>query len=227
MKRFLGVATVIGICALAFAAHAGMINTSARCAPYAGCSIGDGNVTTFTITTDGTGDAEVALPENSIGPDELAVITMTVDLCGQNDENSTVYFGPHLTDNWLEGENDVTDGSIGGTICDALDSGTEATADAPLTGVLAYKVLGMYCFTDGTLGASETLVFTARSAEADLTPSVTCSLAEGNTSCVSVTGSTTDIADGATIAVKTVQSSNNSDDNSWCRVYISPKAGAS
>jgi hypothetical protein len=227
MKRFLGVATVIGICALALTAYAGNLNTSGKCPNAAACSLGLANTTTFTITTDGAGDAEVALSENSIGPDELAVITMTVDLCGQNDENGTVYFGPHLTDNWLENEDDITDGSIGGSICDGLDNGTEGTADAPLTGVLAYKVLGMYCFTDGTLAAGETLVFTARSAAADLTPSVTCSLAVGETSCVSVTGSTTDIADGATIAVKAVQVSNNSDDNSWCRVFISPKAGAS
>jgi len=174
--------------------------------------------------SDSVGTDEIT--ENAIKADELNAITMPVDLCGLNAENGTTFFGPHLTDNWLEAENDITDGSIGGTLCDNLSNTSEGSADAPLPGIGAYKVLGMYCITDGTLGSAETLVFTARSAVADLTPSVTCSLAEGETSCVSVVGSSTDIAAGATVAIEVIQSSDNSDDNSWCRLYISPKTGA-
>ncbi len=190
-------------------------------------TIGDASATATTIATDGVGDSEVVLPENSIGPDEIAgLLTMNVELCGELDENSTTYMGPHITDHWLEVNDSITDGSIGGTLCDGLESGTEGTADAPLPGLLGYKVLGLFCKIDGTLASSETVVFTVRSAAADLTPSVTCSLAEAETSCVGVTGSTTDIASGATIAVKAVMVSNNSDDNAWCRVVIAPKAGA-
>lgn len=227
MKHLIGLATVIGILAFATEATAANLNTSGRCPAGTTCNVGESTTTAFTITTDGTGDGELTVPENSIGPDELAVMTMTADICGQLDENGTIYFGPVITDNWLEAENDVTDASIGGTICDGLDNATEGTADAPLTGIGAYKVLGMYCITDGTLASGETIVFTARSAAADLTPSVTCSLAEAETACVSVTATTTDIAAGATIAVKAVEVGNNSDDNAWCRVFIAPKAGAS
>ena len=37
------------------------------------------------------------------------------------------------------------------------------------------------------------------------------------------TGSTTDIAAGATLAVKAVQVSDNTDDDHWCKVYIAYK----
>jgi hypothetical protein len=55
MKRFLGVATVIGICALALAANAGNLNTSARCPGVEGraCEIGHSGSTSFEIVTDG------------------------------------------------------------------------------------------------------------------------------------------------------------------------------
>jgi hypothetical protein len=55
MSRFLGVATVIGICALALAANAGNLNTSARCPGVEGraCEIGHSGSTAFVIITDG------------------------------------------------------------------------------------------------------------------------------------------------------------------------------
>ncbi len=190
-------------------------------------TVGDASATAITLGTDGVGDAEVVLPENSIGPDEIAgLLTMNVTLCGELAENATTFFGPHITDHWLDANDSVTDSSIGGTLCDGLDNTTEGSADAPLPGLLGYKVLGMYCKFDGTLASAETLVFSVRSATADLTADVTCSIAEAETSCISVTGSTTDIASGATIAVEAVMVSNNSDDNAWCRVVIAPKAGA-
>jgi hypothetical protein len=54
MKCFLEVATVIGICALALAAYAGNLNTSARC-PTTGfdCELGHEGSTSFAIITDG------------------------------------------------------------------------------------------------------------------------------------------------------------------------------
>jgi len=163
------------------------------------------------------------IDENAVQPDELSAISYHIDFCGQNVENGPVYFGPVVTDHFMENDAATVDASIGGTVCDGLDSATEATADAPVFTNVPFKITGMFCTTDGTLGSGETLTFATRSAAAATTPSVTCSLAAGESDCVSNTGSTTDIAAGATVAVLATQSSNNSDDNSWCRVWISLK----
>lgn len=140
----------------------------------------------------------------------------TVILCGQADENGTIYLGPATAAFGGDG----SDASIGSTACDALDNATEATADAPILTDTAFKILGGICKTDGTLGASETLTFTFRSAAADTVPQQTCSLSEGESDCSITTATTTDIAAGATIAAKAVQASDNSDDNLWCRATI-------
>lgn len=142
----------------------------------------------------------------------------TVITCGQADESGTIYLGPALGQ-W---DGTGTDSSIGGTACDALDDGTEGTADLPLALVadVAFKFLGALCVTDGTLASGESVIFTARSAAADLTPSATCTIGEAETSCSMVIAATTNIAAGATIATKAVQAGNNSDDNLWCKWTI-------
>jgi len=173
------------------------------------------------VLTDGTGDAELAVPENSIGPDELAVMVDQVIFCGQADEAGTIYYGP-ATEIFLGVTNDVTY-TLSGVSCDALDNATEATVDAPLFTNVAFKVLGMYCKQSGTLGAGEAVTFTMRSAAADTTPVISCIISVGETDCRSLTGSTTDIAAGATVAVKAVQSGDNADDDHWCKVYIAYK----
>lgn len=173
--------------------------------------------TSWTFSTDGTGDGEFTVPEGSIGADEASIATDTVILCGQADENGTIYLGPATAVYGGDGSASYAVGSAG---CDALDNATEATADAPILTNTAFKIMGGVCKTDGTLGASETLAFTVRSAAADTTPQQTCSLAAGESDCSITTATTTDVAAGATIAIKAVQVSNNADDNLWCRLTI-------
>lgn len=161
--------------------------------------------------------------ENAVTAEELSSgVIANVVICGQMAENGTIYLGPALGSLAFDG----TDNSISSTVCDALDNATEATADLPVNAASALKILGMQCQLAGTLGASETATFTLRSAEADITPSVTCSLAVGETLCSTATSSTTDVAAGATLAVEAVQSSNNTDDDGWCQVTYALLGGA-
>lgn len=183
-------------------------------------ALGSADVTSAAIITDGTGDGELSVPENSIGPDEVAVMHDWVIACGELAENGTTYFGPA---NAIILGNGSTSYALGTAGCDALDNTTEGTADAPVTNLGPFKVDGIWCTTDAALGAGESATYTVRSAEGDLTPSVTCTIAESTSYCRSLTGSTTDIGAGATLAIKAVQSSNNADDNGWCKIYISLK----
>lgn len=184
-------------------------------------TIGDATTDSWTLTTDGTGNAEVVLPENSIGPDEVAAFTDTVIFCGENAENGTIYFAPALAPLLGDGSTSYAVGAAG---CDALDNADEGTADLPLTDMPALKVTGMICRSDATMGAGETQVFTLRSAVGDIVPSVTCTIGEAATSCSTVVSSTTDIAAGATVAVSVVAVDNNGDgDESWCKVGIAYK----
>jgi hypothetical protein len=164
-------------------------------------------------------DTAGSLAENAIDSDDFAANTMQVLFCGENAENGTTFFGPSTG---AFGGNGA-DLSIGSAACDALDNTTEATADAPIFTLVPFKVTGMYCKTDGTLGASETLTFTLRTAAGATVPSVTCALAVGEQECRANIPTTTDIAAGATIAVQATESSNNADDNGWCSVGIALK----
>jgi len=141
----------------------------------------------------------------------------TVILCGDGPSGAgTVYMGPATTTFGGEGD----DASIGGSVCDGLESGTEGTSDAPILTDVAFGVAGVICTTDGTIGSAETVVFTMRTATADTVPTQTCTIAEGEADCSIVTPTTTDVAAGATIAVKAVQTGDNTTDNYWCRATI-------
>jgi hypothetical protein len=97
MKRFLGVATVIGICVYAAVAFAGNLNTSAKCpATGSSCSIGHSGTTTFDIVTDGgtvtfdgtiTPDSWVSAParvsnagSGALSTNRVSVVTATGDV---------------------------------------------------------------------------------------------------------------------------------------------------
>lgn len=105
--------------------------------------------------------------------------------------NNTVYYGPIVT---------VNASDTGGMDCDVTAAGntTEATADAPVFTAKAFHVLGMVCRNVDTNAA---VSYTLRSAAAATTPSVTCSVADGELDCVADVQTTTAIASGATIAV--------------------------
>ena len=95
------------------------------------------------------------------------VVFDSVILCGDGPSGAgTVYLGPEVASYGGDGG----DASIGGTLCDALDSATEGTADAPILTDVAFKVAGAICTTDGTIGSTESVVFTMRTATADSVP---------------------------------------------------------
>jgi len=70
------------------------------------------------------------------------------------------------------------------------------------------------------------VVFTARSAAANLNPSVTCTVAIGATDCYvgAGTSSPPTVAAGATMAVRSVTTTDLSASDAWCEVFYSMKA---
>lgn len=185
-----------------------------------------------TITADDLGTDSVAADEiaaGAVGTSELATgavasadvggfATDSIIACGQLVSSSTVYLGPSTAAYLGSG----ADTSAGGTVCDALDSGTESTADAPIATTFgAIKIHGMYCRV--TSDPASDVVFTLRSAAADLTPSVTCTVAGTGSSqhCVSTTPTTVDVAANATIAVKVVTLEDLSLQDGWCKIFFS------
>lgn len=187
----------------------------------AAMTLGGASMTSLTVTADGAQDADVVLPANSIGGAEVSGMRLDLVFCGQADENGTIYLSPTAGVNGVD-FGDGVDYSISGTACDALDGATETTQDLVIFPEVAFKVMGMYCQQAGAeaLGAGETMVFTLRAGAADLTPTITCTISEAQRGCRSLTGTTTNVAANAAVAMKLVQSSNNTDQDAWCQVSI-------
>lgn len=154
-----------------------------------------------------TGD--ITQSSGGITAAELAGATLRVAYCGQNDENSTVYFGPPVLT--------AAEPTLADATCDGLDSGTETTADVVLSAGLALYPKYMRCITNGTLGASETLTFQLRDDAASAT-GVTCALAAGETTCEVKVPTAAAVAAASATAVRAVQVSDNTDDDSKCVV---------
>jgi len=187
--------------------------------------VGSADVTTVTVTTDGTGNAELVLPDSSVGQDEVGgVLYKEAVFCGDLPNNTTNWASPAtgypsapfyaatLTGNDLGYE-------LAGTGCAAEDDTTEATADEIMFTGIAAKVHGLYCRVSGS--GSNGVVFTIRSAAAGLTPAVTCTVATATTECAVATPTTTDIAANATWAVQAVSTEDLSAQDYWCSVTFS------
>lgn len=174
--------------------------------------IGDG--TTDPTARSLSGDATMS----ATGVVTSTLLNDVITLCGQNVSSSTIYGGPAAAAFLGGGAERV----IGGTICNALDSTTEATADAPIHADFpAFKVFGFWCYI--TTDPSNDVVLTMRSAAANLTPSLTCTIAGSGSAkhCSTTTSTTTDVAAGATIAMKVVTTEDLSAQDFWCKAYIS------
>lgn len=106
--------------------------------------------------------------------------------------NNTVYYGPDRTV--------VSSATVGQVKCDTTAAGstTESTADSPAFTAKAFYVLGMSCYHPD---AGSNLTFTARSAEAGLTPALVVSTTDNDTQGMTSAPSTTAVASGATFAV--------------------------
>lgn len=150
-------------------------------------------------------------------------------LCGQLGNSTTIYLGPaNVGDATGEnGEGANAQASAGGSVCNALDSATEATADAPFYTNLPVTVTGFYCkaVTDsGATGSgSNGLTFTLRSDAADTAPVASCTVPTGAVECKWTPTSTPlpVIAAGSTVAIKTVDTEDLSANDGWCRVFYS------
>jgi len=114
------------------------------------------------------------------------------------------------------------DTSIGGTICNALDSETSsAAADNPIDADFpAFKITGMQCVVSSD--ASNDIAIVLHSAAAVLVPTVTCTIAGTGTAqgCSTTTSTTTDIAAGATISAEINYSEDLDLQDVWCQVYF-------
>lgn len=144
-------------------------------------------------------------------------VGLQVRLCGQNVNASTVYLGPDLAGFWGRALTSLQ-GAAG---CDALESTTEATADAPLNASYpAFYVTGFRC-SDSSDAAAD-VVFTLRSAAADTSPVVSCTIAGTGTGqdCFAVISNPPLVASGATIAVKVVGTEDLSAQDASCDITI-------
>ena len=116
-------------------------------------------------------------------------------ICGDGDAvaGSAVFFGPTLA-----GVESSTTAAPGGCDTTAAGSATEATADAPYFAAQAFQVTGMVCYSDDP---AATATFTLRSDLANLTPSVSLTIATGVFRGVADVQTTTAVASGATVAI--------------------------
>jgi hypothetical protein len=107
MKRFLGVATVIGICVYALAASAGNLSTSADC-PEKGklCELGHSGSTSLAIVTDGgtvtfdgsiTADSWVSaelqvvdVVSGALSPNKISVVSTAAEVTIADCSSSTI-----------------------------------------------------------------------------------------------------------------------------------------
>lgn len=140
----------------------------------------------------------IALELNNVAVDEALMAKQgrgSFVICGEADtvNNNTVYYGPDIT---LLGTS-----GFGGLTCDinAVGNTTEATADAPIYTNQAVAVMGMTCRNEADANAD--ISFTLRTAAGATTPSVTCTISDGERDCVADVQTTTDIAAGATVAI--------------------------
>jgi hypothetical protein len=206
---------------------------------------GTGNVTSMAVLASGeiiigdgttdpanqaiTGDVTlssagaVTIVENAVDADMLGAMTDKIVLCGQIVDAGSVqtWAGPSVA-TYLGGGGDT---SIGGTICNALDSETSsADADAPIdAGFPSFKVTGMQCIISAQ--PTNDVVVILHSAAAVVVPSVTCTITGGaDTGCATAASTTTDIAAGATISIEMNYTEDLDADDIWCQLYFAQKA---
>lgn len=144
-------------------------------------------------------------------------IGLQVRFCGDNANTSTTYLGPDLAGFWGRALVSLQ-GAAG---CNSLDSTTETTADFPLNASYpAFYVTGMRCSVSSDPGAD--VVFTLRSAAADTSPVVSCTVALAGTGqdCFAVISNPPLIASGATVAVKVVTGEDLSAQDASCDITI-------
>lgn len=145
----------------------------------------------------------------------------TITICGDATtvNNNTVYYGPDRTLQFSSTSSILT--MDNGLACDinAAGNATEATADAPVFASTSFYATGMTCRNEGDANAD--ISFTLRTAAGATTPSVTCTIPDGNRDCVADVQATAEVAAGATVAVAVASTGNIADGNGFvCTVPI-------
>ena len=148
---------------------------------------------------------------NTGGSQGLNAWIETVTFCGDGPNATTNYVGPNVGANLFA--------SAG---CAALDDTTEATADQ-VYWPYAVRAMTAHCGINDV--AAATVVFTLRSATANVDASDTCTTATGDASgyldCYFQDLSPSTIAAGATIAVSVTSTGNFSTADVWCVLQVS------
>lgn len=183
--------------------------------------IGTSTTNAVSVVTDSTGNAELTVPDSSIGPDEIVGFMTQVIFCGDLASSGTLYYPP--VTGFPEGafyELDATsnDYRIDQDGCIGLENGTESTADKVMYTNTAFKILGLFCKVTGS--GSNGVVVNLRSATADLTPDITITIATSTTTGLATIATTTDIAAGAVFALKAVTTEDLSAQAIWCVANI-------
>lgn len=151
--------------------------------------------------------------------------------CGQltNGGVATVsYMGPvEVQDGTGAGEGLNGPIDAGSTVCDASDSTTEATADAPIFTNIPIYPLGMYCRAVTGAGATGSgalgVNYALRVAAAAPTAALACDVPTGAIDCSAWYGRDVDVpkvSGGATMAIRTtVGVEDLSANDGWCRLF--------
>jgi hypothetical protein len=103
---------------------------------------------------------------------------------------------------------------LAGTGCSAEDNATEATADEIMFPNNEAVPVGLFCAVDSSGAGGVT--FTLRSGAADLSPSYALTVATSTTSGATARKGLGIIAAGATVALKTLSTSDLSTNDNWC-----------
>lgn len=189
----------------------------------------DGNTFTFEGATANAFELTLTLQDptvdrtvtfvNASGAAHVGFVT-DVLMCGEQANNGTNYMSPVTG---FENGQFYADAAtllynMAGTGCDAQESATEGTADEVMFANNAFKVLGLQCTVSGS--GSNGVVLNLRSAVADLAPDVTITIATGDTTGVSSAVTTTDVAAGATFALRVINTEDLSAQDAWCIAKI-------
>lgn len=160
-------------------------------------------VTGTTATTAFHVDVGEALFDEGVDMAIAATTLQVIRFCGNGSATGAAhYMGPVLLD---DTEADLV---FGGAGCDALDSATEATADAPWHAAFAFRPVSMVCVgvCTGATAANDAITYQLRDDAADVT-GMTCTAAAWSgdatpSQCTVRDASPATVAAGSTVAIR-------------------------
>jgi hypothetical protein len=196
------------------------------------CTFGSGTGSTVNVCECGEGDAWVDAPyveaasfdatdlgANSVAASELNANADEVFFCGELGNDGATYGGPNVS--FWTGDYSAS-GAPGGAACNTLGDATETNVDNDVDAFVTFKVMGMYCWVTSAPSNAAGVIMVLHDDTAVTTPSVTCTVAQSETSCTSTTGTTTDIAANSQLAVEATTAEDLSTQDFGCKVYVVP-----